>query len=138
MASRLRPRFFRAVAAVCAVVLHTFVFTPLAQAQAELVMIEEEWCEWCQRWNEEVGVVYAKTGEGRRAPLRRVDIHSDEHKALKLKFRAQFTPTFVLMDEGIEIGRIEGYPGEDFFWGLLGRLLEKLPEPDATTAGEPS
>jgi len=23
------------------------------------------------------------------------------------------------------LGRIEGYPGEDFFWGLLARLLEK-------------
>ena len=35
----------------------------------------------------------------------------------------RFTPTFVLVDDGREIGRIEGYPGEDFFWGLLERLL---------------
>jgi hypothetical protein len=34
-----------------------------------------------------------------------------------------FTPTFVLMVDGIEVSRIEGYPGEDFFWGLLERML---------------
>ena len=37
-------------------------------------------------------------------------------------------PTFVLVEDGRELGRIEGYPGEDFFWGLLGKLLEKLPQ----------
>ena len=33
------------------------------------------------------------------------------------------TPTFVLMEDGAEAGRIEGYPGEDFFWGLLGQMI---------------
>ena len=107
---------------------------------AELVMIEEEWCEWCQLWNEEIGVVYHKTKEGKRAPLRRVDIHGAEVDALNLRMRAHYTPTFVLMENGVEVGRIEGYPGEHFFWGVLGKLLEKLPEasrdkpPDADEA----
>jgi hypothetical protein len=35
-----------------------------------------------------------------------------------------FTPTFVLINNGQEQARIEGYPGEDFFWPLLTRLLE--------------
>jgi hypothetical protein len=36
----------------------------------------------------------------------------------------RFTPTFVLVADGREVGRITGYPGEDFFWGLLQRLIE--------------
>jgi hypothetical protein len=36
------------------------------------------------------------------------------------------TPLFVLVDQGREIGRIRGYPGEDHFWGLLGVLMKKL------------
>ena len=36
------------------------------------------------------------------------------------------TPLFVLVDNGREIGRIRGYPGEDNFWGLLGALIKKL------------
>ena len=38
-----------------------------------------------------------------------------------------YTPTFVLVANGEEVGRIEGYPGDAFFWGLLDRLLDKLP-----------
>ncbi len=98
----------------------------LPLSAAELVMVEEKWCEWCERWNEEVGVVYDKTDEGRRAPLRRVDIHDEFPSDLKFKLRPTFTPTFILFDNGEEIGRIEGYPGEDFFWGLFGQLLKKL------------
>lgn len=37
--------------------------------------------------------------------------------------RVTFTPTFVLLVNGTERNRIEGYPGEDFFWGLLGQML---------------
>ena len=33
---------------------------------------------------------------------------------------------FVLIDEGREIGRIRGYPGDIFFWGLLASLIERL------------
>lgn len=90
-------------------------------------MLEQEHCEWCEQWNNDIGVVYAKTSEGKRAPLRRVDIHSavpDDIKHIKM---GRFTPTFVLVDRGKEVGRIRGYPGEDFFWGLLGQMLKKLP-----------
>jgi hypothetical protein len=42
----------------------------------------------------------------------------------------------VLIDpEGQEAGRIEGYPGEDFFWGLLGRMLEEAGIGAAAKAG---
>ena len=43
---------------------------------ATLLMFEQDYCEWCERWHEEIGVVYHKTTEGKRAPLRKVDIHS--------------------------------------------------------------
>jgi hypothetical protein len=32
-----------------------------------------------------------------------------------------------LLDDGREVGRILGYPGEGHFWGLLGELIERLP-----------
>ncbi len=96
-------------------------------AAAELVMFEQDMCEWCEVWHEEVGEVYAKTDESRTAPLRRIDIFETRPTDLKEVRRIQFTPTFVLMDEGREVGRILGYPGESFFWELLGQMLKKLP-----------
>ena len=94
---------------------------------AELLMFEEKWCSWCQQWHAEVGPIYPKSAEGRRAPLRQVDIHRAYPEGIAFKSRPQFTPTFVLVHDGREIGRIEGYPGEDFFWGLLARIMKGLP-----------
>ena len=118
---------------VAAVLTVLPVTAPGAHA-AELLMFEEKWCHWCDRWNEEIGVVYHKTTEGERAPLVRVDIHGAFPQGVEFASRPQYTPTFILVEDGQEIGRIEGYPGEDFFWGLLARLLEKLPD----TAGSGS
>ena len=42
---------------------------------------------------------------------------------LALDRRVRFTPTFLLVDDGRELARIEGYPGADFFWPLLGDML---------------
>jgi hypothetical protein len=59
--------------------------------------------------------------------VRFIDLDRVHEAAFALRSPVRFTPTFVLVDEGREIGRIEGYPGEDFFWGLLERLLQTPP-----------
>lgn len=91
----------------------------------ELVMFESAYCEWCELWDQEIGVVYHKTAEGMTAPLRRVQLSDDRPADLAALKRVQYTPTFVLMSQGEEIGRILGYPGEDFFWPMLQKLLER-------------
>lgn len=93
---------------------------------AELVMFEASYCEWCAAWHEEIGPIYPKTAEARIAPLRQVDIDEPRPHDLAEVDGIVFTPTFVLMEDGAEVGRIMGYPGEDHFWGLLGMLLEKI------------
>lgn len=95
---------------------------PLPAAAVELVMVEEAGCMWCARWNAEIAPAYDKTAEGRYAPLRRIDIRALPG-GLALDRRVTFTPTFLLVDEGRELARLEGYPGEHFFWPLLGRML---------------
>ena len=94
-----------------------------AAAEVELLMIEEDGCIWCARWDAEVAAAYPKTPEGQAAPLRRVDIRAPLPADLDLASRPRLTPTFILVDDGVELSRIEGYPGEDFFWPLLGEML---------------
>lgn len=94
---------------------------------AELIMFDERGCIWCERFEREVGPIYPKTEEGRRAPLRRIDISLARQSGLKLASAVRATPTFVLVEGGIEVGRLTGYPGQDFFWGLVDELLAKLP-----------
>ena len=89
---------------------------------AELVMFESPACEWCEVWDEEVGVVYAKTDEAKTAPLRRMDIDAQRNGPLAKIRPVIYTPTFVVMDGGKEVGRIVGYPGESPFWGCVSRI----------------
>jgi thioredoxin-related protein len=95
---------------------------------AELVMFEQAGCAWCEAFDREVAPVYGKTVEGLRAPLRRVDITRAVPADLAFIDVERLTPLFVLVDQGREVGRIRGYPGEDHFWGLLGSLIKKLDE----------
>jgi len=91
-------------------------------------MFESAVCEWCEAWNNEVGIIYAKTDEGRRLPLRRIQFHDRRPEDLETVSGIRFTPTFVVFHQGEEIGRITGYPGEAHFWGLLRQLVERVPE----------
>lgn len=95
-----------------------------ASAETYLLMAEEAGCVWCARWNEEIAPIYPKTAEGQTAPLQRYDLHG-EPPDVAFAQRVRFTPTFILVEDGAEVGRIEGYPGEDFFWGLLTMMFER-------------
>nr|WP_110031115.1 transcriptional regulator [Hoeflea marina] len=95
---------------------------------AELVMFEQAGCVWCARFNAEIAPAYARTDEGQRAPLRRVDIHAPIPADLAAIPIERFTPSFVLVEDGKEYGRIRGYPGDEFFWFRLDELLSALPK----------
>lgn len=108
------------------------VLAGAAFADVTLVMIEEKGCVWCARWNEQIAPIYPKTEAGQTAPLRRVDIRDEQPSDLTFARGLHFTPTFVLMVDGQEISRIEGYPSEDFFWGVLEKMMtdaKLLPSP---------
>ena len=101
-------------------------FTPASVSSAELVMFDSQGCEWCEAWDEEVGIIYDKTDEAKMLPLLRMDI-DDERKGALTKIRpVMYTPTFVVMDNGQEVGRILGYPGEENFWGMLNVIISKM------------
>lgn len=93
-----------------------------AAADSYLLMAEEPGCYWCGKWNKDISGIYPNTAEGRAAPLRRYDLMTETPEA-ELAQPVRFTPTFILVKDGVEVARIEGYPGEDFFWGLLGQML---------------
>ncbi len=105
--------------------LAVFVLLPLgAFAETRLLMAEEPGCYWCAKWNKEISHIYPKTPEGKTAPLQRFDLHGTAPD-VEFARRVTFTPTFILVQDGKEVGRIEGYPGEDFFWGLLTMMFER-------------
>lgn len=101
--------------------------TALPARAAELVMVDQVGCIYCEQWEEEIGPIYPKTAEGRFAPIRRIDV-GDIDDEIDLDRRVNFTPTFIVVEENAELARIEGYPGADFFWPLLDRMLRDVTE----------
>lgn len=99
-----------------------------AVAETRLMMVEQAGCSYCAAWHAEVGPEYAGTAEGLAAPLLPQDLRADLPEGVTLVSQPVFTPTFVLLRDGVETGRIEGYPGEDFFWPLLADLIAKANE----------
>jgi hypothetical protein len=95
-----------------------------AVAELALVMVQQPGCVYCLKWDTEISAKYPFTDEGMAAPLTRIQLHEPLPEGMVFDRPVAFTPTFVLVDDGIEMGRIEGYPGEDFFWALLGQMID--------------
>jgi len=92
---------------------------------AELVYFYSDACTVCERWNEEVGGIYNKTEEAQRLTLRRQNIHEDKPADLAFVKAVTFTPTFVAIEEGREVGRMVGYISDYFFWEQMSGLIKK-------------
>lgn len=120
--------------------LALFALVPLwavsATEAAELLVLEQPGCPWCARFEAEIAPAWPQTEEGQKAPLRRVDITELWPDDLGFVAKERTTPTFVLVDKGVELGRIRGYPGDEFFWYLIDDLLKKLPETAAESADQ--
>ncbi len=87
---------------------------------AALIMVDDPACHYCRRWHKEVGSGYPRTAEGRAAPLKRVN---RDAKILANFAPVIYTPTFILAQNGRELGRITGYPGQFYFWEELSQLM---------------
>jgi len=64
------------------------------------------------------------TAMGKKAPLRRVDLHGKWPEDLSNIQIERFTPTFILVHDNQELGRLRGYPGDEHIWFLLEQMFE--------------
>lgn len=95
---------------------------------AELLLIEDPRCGPCILFDRQVGTIYSKTDEGRIAPIHRVAFGAPAPAPYAFIGQPKVAPTFVLVHEGLEIGRFEGYSSDELFWMSLASLMQKLSE----------
>jgi thioredoxin-related protein len=92
----------------------------VAGPEVRLIMVEEPGCRFCKRWEADIGGSYARSSEGRFAPLKRVRRGASEIAGLA---PVVYTPTFIVVRADQEVGRITGYPGPEYFWVELDPIL---------------
>ena len=95
---------------------------PAFSGRTTLVMVDAIDCVYCRKWDRDVAPGYAKSTEGRYAPLTR--IRKGDPRLAGITGLA-YTPTFLLFVNGREAGRIVGYAGPDFFWGELDAIIRR-------------
>lgn len=89
----------------------------------QLMMVRRRGCVYCAQWDREIGPGYARHPQGRAAPLFMVDVDGPYPDGLALDRIPWLTPSFILLRDGIEIARFEGYPGADKFYPVLQDML---------------
>ncbi|MGM4923142.1 thioredoxin fold domain-containing protein [Tardiphaga sp. 804_B3_N1_9] len=111
---------------IATLLVMTAALSPRIADASELLMFERDGCVWCARWNREIAPVYDRTDEAKLLPLRRIDMDRDKSPGVALASPVRFTPTFLIVDNGREIGRITGYMNDESFWSLLGKYAARL------------
>ena len=121
------PRFVICLGALFALMVSLGASIQTTRA-AELVMVERDGCPRCDAFDRDLAPIFTRASEGRRAPLRRIDLYKPVPADLAFLQIERLTPLFILVDEGREIGRIRGYPGQEGFWTQLSMLMDRLPQ----------
>ena len=99
-------------------------------------MVDQRACVYCVRFNRQIAETYPNTVAGQIAPLRRVSRLKKWPADLAGITPAYATPTFILIDEGREVGRFAGYSKPENFWMRLHPLLALLAPPTSALPDE--
>ena len=137
MGKWLRPMLWWRCCAAIMVLLVAMTVTPAAAeglSGNHLIMVTASNCPWCEAFEDEVGNAYSKTEESQILPLRRHDIFDELPVDMAALLPATMTPTFIVIRDGVEAGRIVGYPGAELFWWRLSEFTK--PHPASTNLGQ--
>ena len=83
----------------------------------DLVAFESPSCGTCKLFKREVLPVYAASPAGKVFPLWVAEMGAK--LPFRLKEPVTFTPTFVWVDNGVEVGRFAGYFGKEKFFSVV-------------------
>ena len=89
-----------------------------------LVMFTSKDCPACQAWEREIGSIYKKSQYQVTFPLTRLNFSTPRPEWLSIKEPISGTPTFVIIENGHEVGRILGFTGPEMFWWQLSSFSE--------------
>jgi thioredoxin-related protein len=115
--------------------LSLLAFAPAAARAAdalELLFVERSGCPYCALFKREALQAYIASELNLSAPLRRASLDDGQPTGASLDEPVRFTPTFVLLRDGREVGRVVGYTDNALFFGAVERLISDVrrkPEP---------
>lgn len=89
----------------------------------ELIVLEAPNCTYCAVFRRDVLPTYQRSKRAAELPIRFIDLNDPAADQLKLASSVQMVPTIVLMRDGVEVERMTGYMGPDFFFKSIARMV---------------
>ena len=95
-----------------------------AKENSLMLMITDKNCLYCIIWEKQIGKIYPKTDIAKKFPLQRIEVKNFiNYKKYDLK-KTNITPTFILIKNTKEEGRIEGYTNPEMFWWQVDEIMD--------------
>ncbi len=93
----------------------------------QLVVMEAPGCIYCNLFRRDVLPSYQTSERGKDMPVRFLDVNDVPKTGIELQSPIDILPTFVIVKDNRELGRIPGYMGpEDFFHSINYLLSSSL------------
>lgn len=89
----------------------------------QLVVMEAEGCIYCSIFRRDVLPSYEISERGKDMPVRFVDVNDVLKTGIELQSPIDILPTFVIVKDNHEIGRVPGYMGPEDFFHAINYLL---------------
>lgn len=90
-----------------------------AATNFQLLVMEAEGCIYCTIFRRDVLPSYQVSERGKELPVRFIDVNDVDKAGITLQSPIDILPTFVVVKDNRELGRIPGYMGpEDFFHSI--------------------
>ena len=93
----------------------------------ELIVVEAPGCTFCTVFRRDVLPSYQASERARSVPVRFIDVNDLAVAQLGLGSPINIVPTFVVIKNNKEIGRIPGYVGPENFYHTINYLLSTAP-----------
>ena len=97
-----------------------------AEVRGKLLYFYSDTCAYCKAWENEIANIYLKTEFEDQFKLSFIDFSSNaDFEKYGISKIVKVTPTFIFVEDKTEVGRIEGYNGQELFWWQVGEIIKR-------------
>ena len=96
-----------------------------AEVRGKLLYFYSDTCAYCKAWENEIANIYLKTEFEDQFKLSFIDFSSNAvFEKYGISIIVKVTPTFIFVKDKTEVGRIEGYNGQELFWWQVDEIIK--------------
>ena len=96
-----------------------------AEVRGKLLYFYSDTCAYCKAWENEIANIYLKTEFEDQFKLNFIDFSSNaDFEKYGISKIVKVTPTFIFVEDKTEVGRIEGYNGQELFWWQVDEIIK--------------